>query len=106
MEAPGDEFDPSRDGVAFIGFGALAEAFARGLRRAGVVEICASTRAREDPTAADALRRRLKAAGVRTCPSIEDAIAGASMVVGAVPAGAAAAVAAEELRNQAHSARN
>ncbi len=85
---------PPVDHLAFVGFGALADAFAGGLRRSGVTELRAYSRPREDRAAAAALRRKLRAAGVRSCATIEEAIAGAGTIVSAVPASAAAGVAA------------
>ena len=66
---PGAESEPS---FAFVGFGALAEAFAKGLRDGGARDVAVFARPRRDAEAADALRRRLAAAGVRSCPSVED----------------------------------
>ena len=85
--------DTSSERIAFVGFGALGQAFAGGLRDAGVVELRAFVRTRDDPAAAAALRRRLEAARVGAAPSIDAAVTGATMVVAAVPAAAAAAVA-------------
>jgi 3-hydroxyisobutyrate dehydrogenase-like beta-hydroxyacid dehydrogenase len=79
---------------ALVGFGALGQAFAEGLRRGDAAEVRVFARDRPDPDAARALRERLRAAGVRTCSSIEEAVGDADAVVAAVPAGAAAAVAA------------
>jgi predicted dinucleotide-binding enzyme len=73
----------------FIGFGALAQAFAAGLRDGGAGEIAVLTRPRGDPAAAEALAGRLLAARVRSCSSIEDAVAGADVIIAAVPAVAA-----------------
>jgi 3-hydroxyisobutyrate dehydrogenase-like beta-hydroxyacid dehydrogenase len=78
---------------AFIGFGALAEAFAAGLREGGATDVVAYARPRADGAAAAALAARLAAAGVRARPSIAEALEGADVVVAAVPASAAAGVA-------------
>jgi 3-hydroxyisobutyrate dehydrogenase-like beta-hydroxyacid dehydrogenase len=80
--------------IAFVGFGALAEAFAAALRAAGAPDVRAYTRARRDPAAATALNGRLAAAGVRACATLDGAVAGAEVVVGAVPAAAARETAA------------
>jgi 3-hydroxyisobutyrate dehydrogenase-like beta-hydroxyacid dehydrogenase len=75
----------------FIGFGALGQAFAAGLRDGGAGEIAVFTRPRGDPAAAEALAGRLLAARVRSCSSIGEVVAGADVIIAAVPA-----VAAEE----------
>jgi 3-hydroxyisobutyrate dehydrogenase-like beta-hydroxyacid dehydrogenase len=79
---------------AVIGFGALGHAFADGLRRAGAADIRVFARRRSDPVGAAALGERLRAVGARTCPTIHEAVSGADAVLAAVPAGAAAEVAA------------
>jgi 3-hydroxyisobutyrate dehydrogenase-like beta-hydroxyacid dehydrogenase len=83
--------DPMR--FAFIGFGALATHLAAGLRDAGAGEILAYTRTRADATAEEALADRMHAAGVRSSPSLEQAVGEADIVIAAVPAGAGQEVA-------------
>src|SRR3954469_9746194 len=73
----------------FIGFGALAQAFAAGLRDGGGADVAVYARPRQDPAAADALAARLHASGVRRCSSVADAVEGADVVIAAVPAAAA-----------------
>ena len=73
----------------FIGFGALAQAFAAGLRQAGIEGVAAFTRPRDDPAAAAALAARLRAAGVHRCWSLQELVHDADVIIGAVPAGAA-----------------
>lgn len=87
----GAEREPS---FAFVGFGALAEAFAMGLRDGGAADVAAFARPCRDAGAARALRRRLASAGVRSCASVEETAKGADVIVAAVPAAAAAEVAA------------
>jgi 3-hydroxyisobutyrate dehydrogenase-like beta-hydroxyacid dehydrogenase len=76
----------------FIGFGALAQAFAAGLRDGGAREIAAFSRTSGNPAATQARVERLLAAGVRSCSSVGDVVTGADVVVSAVPAVAAADV--------------
>jgi 3-hydroxyisobutyrate dehydrogenase-like beta-hydroxyacid dehydrogenase len=78
---------------AFIGFGALATHLAAGLREAGAREILAYTRPRTDAKAEEAVAGRMRAAGVRPCRSLEEAVVTADVVIAAVPPGAAQEVA-------------
>jgi 3-hydroxyisobutyrate dehydrogenase-like beta-hydroxyacid dehydrogenase len=80
---------PDTTRFGFIGFGALAQAFAAGLRDVGVGGIAVYTRPRRDPAAAQALAGRLLAAGVRSCSSIQEVVAEANVIIAAVPALAA-----------------
>ena len=91
VQPSGAEREPS---FAFVGFGALAEAFAMGLRDGGAVDVAAFARPCRDAEAARALRRRLASAGVRSCASVEETAKGADVIVAAVPAAAAGEVAA------------
>ncbi len=85
---------PARDThFAFIGFGSLAFELASGLRRAGVGQIAVFARPRAEAAGAEALRRRIAAAGAEQRPSIEEAVAEADVVFGAVPAASAREVA-------------
>jgi 3-hydroxyisobutyrate dehydrogenase-like beta-hydroxyacid dehydrogenase len=83
---------------AFIGFGEFATQLAAGLRKAGVGEVFAYARPRSERTAAEALQRRMRAAGVRGCESLEQAVRIADVVIAAVPAQAAADVAMRAAR--------
>lgn len=77
----------------FIGFGALAQAFAAGLADGGAGDIAAYLRPSGDAASARARAERLSAAGVRACSSVEELIGGADVIVSAVPATAAFEVA-------------
>jgi 3-hydroxyisobutyrate dehydrogenase-like beta-hydroxyacid dehydrogenase len=79
--------------VAFVGFGALAFELASGMRGAGVERLSVFARPRADAVGAEALRRRVADAGAEGCASIEEAVTGADLVIGAVPAAAAREVA-------------
>jgi 3-hydroxyisobutyrate dehydrogenase-like beta-hydroxyacid dehydrogenase len=79
--------------VAFVGFGALAGELAAHARRSGAEDVRVHVRERRDPTGAEALAARIAAAGVRWVPSLPAAVAGADVVMAAVPAAAAAEVA-------------
>ena len=88
----------------FIGFGALAEAFAAGLRDGGEGDIAAFARPRAEAAAAEALAGRLLAAGVRSCSSLQEVVAGTEVIIAAVPALAAVEVAAAAASHLAPSA--
>lgn len=77
----------------FVGFGALAQAFAAGLADRGVREIAAYLRPSGDAASTQARAKRLGAAGVRSCSSVEELVASTDVVVSAVPAAAAVEVA-------------
>lgn len=79
--------------VAFIGYGEFAHAIAGGLSAAGV-EVHAYVRPRPDPSGTRARADRMRDAGVRDAGSITDALAGADVVIAAVPGSAARDVAA------------
>lgn len=79
--------------VGFVGFGALAQAFAAGLTDGGAQDIVAYLRPSGDGASAQARAERLAAAGVRSCSSIGELVRTADVVVCAVPAAAAAEVA-------------
>ncbi len=81
--------------IALIGFGEVGSTFGSAFRQRGVPDVRAHTRAARDARARRALEERLNAAGVRGCGSLAEAVAGASLVLSAVPASAAAAVASE-----------
>ncbi len=85
----GPSVDPGPPRFGFVGFGALAQAFAAGLREGGVGEISVYTRRRDDQGAAQALDGRLLAAGVRSCSSLQEVAAGTEVIIAAVPAHAA-----------------
>jgi 3-hydroxyisobutyrate dehydrogenase-like beta-hydroxyacid dehydrogenase len=78
---------------AFIGFGELGAALAAGLGRSGGNLLRAFTPPRQP--ASPALAERLKRTGVERSGSLADALAGATVVLSAVPAGAAQEVAAQ-----------
>jgi 3-hydroxyisobutyrate dehydrogenase-like beta-hydroxyacid dehydrogenase len=80
--------------IAFIGYGSLASELAKGIASADDVELRAYSRPPADPGSATVMRRRMEAAGVQSRESIETAVAGADIVIAAVPAAAAAEVAA------------
>jgi 3-hydroxyisobutyrate dehydrogenase-like beta-hydroxyacid dehydrogenase len=87
--------------VAFIGYGDFAHAIAGGLSEAGV-ELRAYVRPRPDPSGARARADRMRSAGVRAAESMADAVAGADVVIAAVPGSAGRDVAeacAEHLRH-------
>ena len=84
---PGAIKAPAR--VAILGFGALGQAFADGLR-AGGSEIAAWTR---PPRDLGAHRARLDATGATECSTLTAAVSGARVVIGAVPTGVAAEIA-------------
>lgn len=71
--------------VAFIGYGEFAHAIAGGLSAQGI-ELRAHVRPRRDPAAARARAERMRSAGVRGAASVSDALAGADVVIAAVPA--------------------
>jgi 3-hydroxyisobutyrate dehydrogenase-like beta-hydroxyacid dehydrogenase len=87
----GADREPS---FAFVGFGALGEAFAKGLRDGGAADVAVFARPRQDADAAAALERRLASAGIRRSPSLQEVARDADVIVAAVPATAAAEVAA------------
>lgn len=78
--------------VAFIGYGEFAHAIAVGLS-AGGLELCAYVRPRSDPAGARGRAERMQAAGVRAVGSVADALAGADVVIAAVPGSAGREVA-------------
>ena len=80
--------------IAFIGYGSLASGLAEGIASAGEAKLRAYSRPRADLDSAAVMRRRMEAAGVQGRESIESAVAGADIVIAAVPAAAAAEVAA------------
>ncbi len=95
---PGERDDPmlvddTAAHIGFVGFGALAEAFAIGLREGGASDVAAFTRERHEPAIDQIRRERLRAAGVRSCSSLADLVGSADIVVSAVPAGAAVEIA-------------
>jgi 3-hydroxyisobutyrate dehydrogenase-like beta-hydroxyacid dehydrogenase len=73
--------------VAFIGYGEFAHALAGGLSAHGI-ELRAHVRPRRDPAAARARADRMRSVGVQSAASITDALAGADVVIAAVPASA------------------
>jgi 3-hydroxyisobutyrate dehydrogenase-like beta-hydroxyacid dehydrogenase len=79
--------------VGFVGFGALAQAFAAGLTDGGAQDVVAYLRPSGDGASAQARVKRLSAAGVRSCSSVGELVRSADLVVSAVPAAAAAEVA-------------
>jgi len=81
--------------VAFIGFGSLAQTLAARLGQIGTGEVRAYARPRADAAAAEVLAQRLREAGAVGCDSIADAVRDTDVVIAAVPAGAAADVAAQ-----------
>lgn len=80
--------------VAFIGYGEFAHALAGGLGARGI-ELRAYVRPRLDPSSALARSDRMRSAGVRTADSVSDALAGADVVIAAVPGSAGRDVAEE-----------
>lgn len=85
---------PSQLRVGFVGFGALAQAFATGLHAGGSVEIVVFTRPQTDPRRAETRAIQLQAVAADACASLEELAATADVVISAVPAAAAATVAA------------
>jgi len=80
--------------IALVGYGALGHAFATGFRAGRVADVRVFARERSDAAGVAALRDRLRTTGVHVCATVAEAVAGADAVVAAVPAGAAAEVAA------------
>lgn len=90
--------------LAFVGFGELASALATRVRATGATAPVAFTRPRSVPDEAEAVRARMRDAGVRPTETIAEAVASATVVLSCVPASAAADVAvaaARELRPDA-----
>ncbi|MEY2516005.1 MAG: binding domain of 6-phosphogluconate dehydrogenase, partial [bacterium] len=79
--------------IAFVGVGELACSLAGGMSAAGAEAIAGWSRPRSDPAAAQATRDRAAAAGIPMRATLEEAVAGAQLVIAAVPAGAALEVA-------------
>ena len=77
---------------AFIGFGELGVALARGLTHSGAHGVRAFTRARADPAAASALEQQFRAARTIRAGSIESALTGAAAVLVVVPSSASSHV--------------
>ena len=71
--------------VAIVGFGELGEALARALSAAGRPAPRAFSRPRAAPAKADALRRRMEAAGAEPTATLELALAGVDLVLVCVP---------------------
>jgi 3-hydroxyisobutyrate dehydrogenase-like beta-hydroxyacid dehydrogenase len=82
--------------LCFIGFGEAGQAFASGLREAGVTSMAAWDILFPDP-AGDRLRRAAESIGVRVGSSNADAVRGADIVISAVTA-ASSLEAAEQSR--------
>lgn len=87
--------------VAFIGYGEFAHAIAGGLSVAGV-DLCAYVRPRRDPSGAGVRADRMRSAHVRAAESIADALAGADVVIAAVPGSAGRTVAEACARHLRH----
>jgi 3-hydroxyisobutyrate dehydrogenase-like beta-hydroxyacid dehydrogenase len=87
--------------VAFIGYGEFAHALAAGLSMAGL-ELRAYVRPRTDPAGARARADRMRSAGVREVGSIGDAVAGADVIIAAVPGSAGSDVAEACARHLRH----
>jgi 3-hydroxyisobutyrate dehydrogenase-like beta-hydroxyacid dehydrogenase len=79
--------------IAFIGVGELACSLAAGMTDAGAEEVRGYSRPRSDPTAARAQREQAAAVGIALHTSMHDAVSDATVVIAAVPAGAALEVA-------------
>lgn len=80
--------------IAFIGFGEAAQAMSLGLIGEGRVgEVSAVDLRLADPAQAGALRERAEGLGVRLAPTPAEAVAGAAIVLSAVPGSAALAAA-------------
>jgi 3-hydroxyisobutyrate dehydrogenase-like beta-hydroxyacid dehydrogenase len=79
--------------VAIVGFGELGEALARVLRDAGRAAPRAFNRPRAAPADADALRRRMEAAGAEPAATLKSALAGAELVLVCVPGAASREIA-------------
>lgn len=84
---------PSELRVGFVGFGALAQAFATGLHADGNPGVVVFTRPSADPRRAKIRAGGIRAVGARSCSSLEELAAAVDVVISAVPAAAAAAVA-------------
>lgn len=80
---------------AFIGFGELGTALARGLGHSGAHRLRAYTRERAQPAAASALAERLYRAQTHRCDTLDEAITGATAVLSVVPAQASLTVVAQ-----------
>lgn len=80
--------------IAFLGVGELACSLAAGMSAAGADDVRGYSRPRSDPDAARAQRERAQAAGIALLPSMREALTDATVVITAVPAGAALEVAA------------
>jgi len=79
--------------VAIVGFGELGEALARALRDAGRPAPRAFSRPRAARWDADALRRRMEAAGAEPAATLESALAGTELVLVCVPGSASREIA-------------
>jgi 3-hydroxyisobutyrate dehydrogenase-like beta-hydroxyacid dehydrogenase len=87
--------------VAFVGYGEFAHAIAGGLSAAGL-ELRAYVRPRADPSGARARADRMRCAGVLEAGSIADALAGADVIIAAVPGSAGREVAEACARHLSH----
>jgi 3-hydroxyisobutyrate dehydrogenase-like beta-hydroxyacid dehydrogenase len=79
--------------IAFIGVGELACSLATGMTAAGAGDVRGYSRPRSDPDAARTQREHAAAAGIALCASMQEALSDATVVIAAVPAGAALEVA-------------
>lgn len=79
--------------IALIGFGELGGTLADRFAEAGVADLRIFTRRPRDAEAARSLDARVAATGAAHAPTLEAAVAGADVVMAAVPASAAAKVA-------------
>ncbi len=77
----------------FVGFGALAQAFAAGLSDGGARGLAAYLRPSGDAASAQSRLAQLSAAGVRSCSSVGELVSTTDVIVSAVPAAAATEVA-------------
>lgn len=77
--------------AAVVGFGEFGSAIARGFARDGGADVFVYTRA--STISAATLAERADAAGVTVCGSLAEALAGADLVISAVPASSASEVA-------------
>jgi 3-hydroxyisobutyrate dehydrogenase-like beta-hydroxyacid dehydrogenase len=80
---------------ALIGFGELGSSLAEGLGRSAANLVRAYAPERSQPAAAAALQERLRRSGAQRSTSVAEAVAGATVVLCAVPASASAEVAEE-----------
>jgi len=90
--------------IAFIGVGELACSLAAAMTATGAGDVRGYSRPRSDLTVARTQREQAAAAGIALCASLHEAVRDATVVIAAVPAGAALEVATAAAPLLAHDA--